>query len=178
MATRKFAVALMPGGLRSPRHNPTTVSLVTKRGRTSRDATIDFRMMRRAYLARVHAGDVPRHDACDASVDLVFAAQHHGVQRRSACPVCSHHELRTVTYLFGPRLPKAGKCITSGRQLHEVDLRPEHFTAYAVEVCLSCRWNHLLSATPYGGRRRHSRRRARSQVAKNRQPLTASAAHH
>lgn len=110
---RKSADDSMPGGLRSARSNPTTVSPVTKRVRVVRDATIDFRMMRRAYLARVHAGDVPRHDACDASVDLVFAAKHHGVQRRVACPVCSQHELRNVTYLFGPRLPKAGKCVTS-----------------------------------------------------------------
>lgn len=151
---------------------------MTKRGRTSHDALIDFRMMRRAYLARVHTGDVPRHDACDASVDLVFAAQHHGVPRRTACPVCGQHELRNVTYLFGPRLPRAGKCVTSARQLHEVDVRSEHFTGYVVEVCLSCRWNHLLSATPYGGRRRHGGRRARPQMSKVPRPSVKSAAHH
>ena len=59
---RKSADDSMPGGLRSARSNPTTVSPVTKRVRVVRDATIDFRMMRRAYLARVHAGDVPRHE--------------------------------------------------------------------------------------------------------------------
>jgi hypothetical protein len=174
---RKSADDSMPGGLRSARSNPTTVSPVTKRVGVVRDATIDFRMMRRAYLARVHAGDVPRDDACDASVDLVFAAKHHGVQRRVACPVCSQHELRNVTYLFGPRLPKAGKCITSSRQLHDADSRPEHFTGYAVEVCVSCRWNHLLSATPYGGRRRQGGRRARTQAAKNPRPSAKTAAH-
>ncbi|MGA1031925.1 MAG: DUF5318 family protein [Ilumatobacteraceae bacterium] len=150
---------------------------MTKRTGASRDATIDFRMMRRAYLARVHSGDVPRHDACDASNDLVFAARQFGVQRRSACPLCGQHELRNVTYLFGPRLPKAGKCVTSARQLHEANTRTECFTGYAVEVCLSCGWNHLLSATPYGGRRRHGVRRVRAATPKIARPSAKSAAH-
>jgi hypothetical protein len=129
---------------------------------TARGAVIDFRMMRRAYLERVLRGDVPRHDACDANIDLMRAAHHYGVAHRTACPVCAQHELRNVTYLFGPRLPRSGKCVTSPRVLQEVDTRAEHFTAYTVEVCLACQWNHVLSASPCGGRR--TRPRVRRQA--------------
>ncbi len=126
------------------------------------DATIDFRMLRRTYVERVRAGDVPRHDACDASIDLVRAAHHYGVARRAACPLCTANELRNVTYLFGPRLPKSGRCITSARSLRAFAARPEQFTAYTVEVCLACHWNHVLAAAPCGGRR--SRPRVRRQA--------------
>jgi len=161
----KFADALTPGGHSTLRGEPTTVRLVAKRAGVARGtvrgavrgAVIDFRMLRRAYLDRVLRGDVPRHDACDANIDLRRAAQHHGVARRTACPVCAQHELRNVTYLFGPRLPKSGKCVTSPRMLQEANARAEHFTAYTVEVCVACQWNHVLSASPYGGRRTRSR---------------------
>lgn len=161
----RFAAASMPGGLSTRKVERkverTTVWLVAKRAGTTRGtvrgAVIDFRMLRRAYLDRVLCGAVPRHDACDANIDLRRAAQHYGVARRTACPVCAQHELRNVTYLFGPRLPKSGKCVTSPRVLRDADTRPELFTAYTVEVCLACQWNHVLSASPYGGRRTRTR---------------------
>lgn len=159
---KKFAVDLMPGGHSNTPVEPTTVWLVAKRVNASRDAVIDFRMLRRAYVKRVLIGDVPRHDACDASIDLVRAAHHYGVARRTTCPVCAQQQLRNVTYLFGPRLPKSGRCVTSPKVLREMDARPEHYTAYTVEVCLECQWNHVLSASPYGGRR--SRARLRRQA--------------
>lgn len=153
----KFAVGSMHGGLSSRPGEPTTVSVVGKNIGASVNATIDFRMMRRAYVERVRVGDVPRHDACDASVDLVRAAHHFGVARRTACPICVEQQLRNVTYLFGPRLPRSGKCVTSAQSLREFNSRPEQFTAYTVEVCMSCRWNHVLSAAPCGGRRVRTR---------------------
>jgi hypothetical protein len=154
---KRFVGGLMRGGPSNHPAEPTTVWLVVKRASMSRAAIIDFRMLRRAFLERVLSGEVPRHDACDANMDLMRAAHHHGVARRTACPVCAQQELRNVTYLFGPRLPKSGKCVTSTQVLREIDGRPEHFTAYTVEVCLSCQWNHVLSASPYGGRRTRTR---------------------
>lgn len=159
---QKFVGDSMRGGLSTAHAETTTVSDMAKASFAVPDATIDFRMLRRAYVERVRSGDVPQHDACDATIDLVRAAQHHGVARRAACPVCAAHELRNVTYLFGPRLPKSGKCVTSTKVLHEADERPEQFTAYTVEVCLQCRWNHVLAAVPHGGRRRRSAARSRT----------------
>ncbi|MBM3656980.1 MAG: hypothetical protein FJW93_01755 [Actinobacteria bacterium] len=128
--------------------------------RAERDATIDFRMMRRAMIDSVRAGDVSVRDACDAHRDLVRAGRHYGMPRNTPCPMCATASLRNVTYLFGPRLPKSGRCITSRDELRAVDRRPEIFTAYTVEVCVACEWHHLLTATPRGGARPRKRRSA------------------
>lgn len=125
------------------------------------DATIDYRMMRRAFLARVRGGDVSLREACDAERDLVRAAVHHGTARRTPCPICSGVSLRNVTYLFGPRLPRSGRCITNAAELRSVDRRPERFVAYTVEVCTRCEWHHLLTAVPHGGARPRRRRTQR-----------------
>jgi hypothetical protein len=114
-------------------------------------ATIDYRMMRRDYLRRVRSGDVPLRDACDAPRDLLFAAVRFGSPRRTDCPLCARRSLRNVVYVFGPRLPKSGRCVTDPTELRGYDARAEHFTSYEVEVCVACEWNHLLRARPHGG---------------------------
>lgn len=125
----------------------------------ARDAAIDYRMMRRAFIERVRAGDVSLRDACDAERDLVRAGRHYGTVRRTPCPICAQGSLRNVTYLFGPRLPRSGRCITSGDELRAFDRKAEHYTSYVVEVCLSCEWHHLLASAPHGGARPRSRKR-------------------
>jgi len=114
-------------------------------------ATIDYRMMRRDYLRRVRSGDVPLRDACDAPRNLLFAAVRFGTPRRSACPLCARRSLHNVVYLFGPRLPKSGRCVADQAELRGYDARAEHYTSYEVEVCVACEWNHLLRARPHGG---------------------------
>ena len=133
---------------------------MSRAARRTRDATIDYRMVRRAFIERVHAGDVSLREACDAERDLLRAAKHYGTSRRTPCPLCAKESLRNVTYLFGPRLPKSGRCITSSAELRDFDRRTEHYTAYIVEVCLECEWHHLLRAVPQGGARPRVRRRA------------------
>jgi hypothetical protein len=133
---------------------------MSRAARRSRDATIDYRMVRRAFIERVRSGDVSIREACDAERDLVRAAKHYGAPRRAACPVCAKTTLRNVTYLFGPRLPKSGRCIASSAELREFDRRTENYMAYTVEVCTECEWHHLLTAVPYGGARPRIRRRA------------------
>ena len=51
--------------------------------------------------------------------------------------------LVVVTYVFGPRLPSAGRCVTSSAELRALAARRGSFAAYEVEVCTGCRWNHL-----------------------------------
>ena len=49
-----------------------------------------------------------------------------------------------VSYVFGPRLPAHGRCITRKGELPgAVAKRPGEFACYVVEVCPGCRWNHL-----------------------------------
>lgn len=127
----------------------------------SLDAAIDYRMLRRSFLERVRSGDVSIREACDAERDLVRAGRHYGTLRKTPCPICGGNSLRNVTYLFGPRLPKSGRCMTSGDELRGYDRRPEHYVSYVVEVCIACEWHHLLASTPRGGKRTQPRKRAR-----------------
>ncbi len=48
-----------------------------------------------------------------------------------------------VSYVFGPRLPAFGRCITSKKELTAIAKRSGEFSCYVVEVCPSCSWNHL-----------------------------------
>lgn len=48
-----------------------------------------------------------------------------------------------VTYVFGPRLPSHGRCITKRSELRAISKRRGEFAAYVVEVCPECAWNHL-----------------------------------
>ena len=68
------------------------------------------------------------------------------------CPICEEAQLVFVTYVFGPRLPPFGRCITSKKELAQLGRRRDQLTAYLVEVCPSCSWHHLLRTAPIGGR--------------------------
>ena len=48
-----------------------------------------------------------------------------------------------VSYVFGPRLPSHGRCITSREELARLAKRSGSFSCYVVEVCPGCSWNHL-----------------------------------
>jgi hypothetical protein len=66
------------------------------------------------------------------------------------CPICEDHHIVLVTYVFGPRLPKHGRCITSRGELQKIASRRGQFSGYVVEVCPSCSWNHLARTFPLG----------------------------
>ena len=55
-----------------------------------------------------------------------------------------------VTYVFGPRLPAHGRCITAKTELAKLDQRTDALTAYVVEVCPDCNWHHLTRSYPMG----------------------------
>ena len=62
---------------------------------------------------------------------------------RILCPICEAAKLVLVTYVFGPRLPASGRCITSTDEMRKLAKRPGEFACYVVEVCPDCAWNHL-----------------------------------
>jgi hypothetical protein len=41
-------------------------------------------------------------------------------------------------------LPAGGRCITSLAEIRRLARRQADYTAYTVEVCIDCGWNHLL----------------------------------
>lgn len=103
---------------------------------------MSYRMARRATLASARAGTTARSDICDAHPELVRAAVHHGDPVNEPCPVCEG-QLFHVGYVFGPRLPGHGRCVTTSAELERFARRKGDFTHYVVEVCPACRWHHL-----------------------------------
>ncbi len=104
---------------------------------------IDYRLARAAVIADVRQGLVDRSEACDAHPELVRAAAQVGVITSGTCPICESPSLVHVTYVFGPRLPRHGRCVTLRGELARLAKRPGTHVAYVVEVCRKCSWNHL-----------------------------------
>jgi hypothetical protein len=118
---------------------------------------VDHRLARRALLTEFRKGRLARHQVCDAHPELLRAAKSVGTPTQSDCPICEEHKLVLVTYVFGPRLPAHGRCVSTLRELQALNRRSEQYAAYVVEVCQGCSWHHLLRVLPLGGRQaRHT----------------------
>jgi hypothetical protein len=113
---------------------------------------VDHRLARRAVIAEYRKGRLARHQVCDAHPELIRAARQVGRPTDSTCPICEDHKLVLVTYVFGPRLPSHGRCVTTAKEMHQLNRRTDQLAAYVVEVCPDCSWHHLLRVLPIGGR--------------------------
>jgi hypothetical protein len=118
---------------------------------------VDHRLARRALVNEYRRGRLARHQVCDAHPELVRAARELGAPTSVTCPICEEVKLVLVTYVFGPRLPAHGRCVTTARELAQLNRRADDLAAYVVEVCPACSWHHLLRVFPAGGRRRAAR---------------------
>lgn len=114
--------------------------------------TIDYRLRRQSLIDDFRKKRLAQHEVCDAHPELVRAAQEVGEPTRVDCPICEEAKVVLLTYVFGPRLPPHGRCVTTRREFLKLDRRPEELAAYVVEVCPSCRWNHLARVLPVGGK--------------------------
>lgn len=108
--------------------------------------TVDYRLDRRRLLRSVRAGEVGPEDVCDAHPELLRVGREYSRSATTACPICGEWTLRQVRFVFGPRLPSSGRCITSAKELERLAARAGEHRCYLVEVCVGCRWNHLLSS--------------------------------
>lgn len=123
---------------------------------------VDYGLQRRVLLADVAAGRVPEADACDAGVYLLQAAAYHGRPQTAKCPLCHKEPLVQVSWIFGDRLGQAAGSARSAEEIERLAASVREFTVHVVEVCRSCRWNHLVQsyvlgtddASPGRGRRR------------------------
>ena len=116
-------------------------------------AVVDYSLARAATLRAWRAGELGRNDVCDAQRELQRNAEFCGQKTGRRCPVCSESELVEVTYAFGSRLPKHGRCITTRAEMGRLRQRVSVSTGYVVEVCTDCGWNHLVRRLALGGRR-------------------------
>jgi hypothetical protein len=102
-------------------------------------------------INQVRIGRIGRDQVCDAHPELIRAARNVGTLTTTVCPVCEQTELKLVTYVFGSRLPAHGKCVSTAKELRDLQNRSDELTAYVVEACVECRWHHLLRIFPLGG---------------------------
>jgi uncharacterized ParB-like nuclease family protein len=123
---------------------------------------VDYALAKRAALFDLAAGRTGPIDVCDAQTYLLRAARYHGEPLDRPCPVCQRDGLTAVTYTFGDCF----RADANGRARRTADVAalarelPE-FSVYVVEVCLDCRWNHLVTSYVLGTGE-PARRRARS----------------
>ncbi len=120
---------------------------------------IDYRMAKRALVREVSRGAVPRDEVCDAHPELLRAARGIGTPTERSCPICTLADeradvprdedvtLRQVTYVYGDDLKrKSGHIVWNRAELDALAADHQSFTAYTVECCLVCGWNHLVES--------------------------------
>jgi len=114
----------------------------------SAGGSINFRLARERTILAYKSGEATRSEVCDAQRELMRNARECGIPIEGPCPICKENTLVEVLYVFGPRLPASGRCIVTSLDMDRVRRLEGTFTAYDVEVCTSCRWNHLMRTNP------------------------------
>ncbi len=109
---------------------------------------IDFGLARERTLRAYRTGEATRSEVCDAQPELMRNAVHCGMPVAERCPICKANSLVEVLYVFGPRLPQGGRCIVTSKDMERIRRWQGDFTAYDVEVCTDCGWNHLRRTNP------------------------------
>lgn len=106
---------------------------------------VEYRLARDQSVREYRRGRLSRHDVCDAQTELLRVGTNLGRETEIDCPICEQAQLRHVIFAFGPSLPSSGRAIGSTKELRQLarSLRAE-VVFYVVEVCLDCRWNHLV----------------------------------
>ena len=110
--------------------------------------SINYRLARERAITAYLSGEATRSEVCDAQSELMRNARECGRPTKDTCPICHDAKLVHVTYIFGPRLPAAGRCMVTEADWDRIRRSKGDFTAYEVEVCPECRWNHLLKTNP------------------------------
>ena len=110
---------------------------------TAGPGEIDYRLARQALISEFRKGRLARHEVCDAHPELRRAARECGEPTSQPCPICEQSQVVLVSYVFGPRLPAHGRCVTTRSEVRAIAKRAGSFSCYVVEVCPACSWNHL-----------------------------------
>ncbi|MFJ8812770.1 DUF5318 family protein [Amycolatopsis thermoflava] len=121
---------------------------------------VDYALQRRALLAGVRSGRVGTRDVCDADPYLLRAARFHGEPSEVPCPLCGKDGLTNVSWVFGEQLKHVSGSARTPTELARLANLVGEFNVHVVEVCRTCRWNHLVrsyvsgNGTPHGPSRR------------------------
>ena len=104
---------------------------------------IDYRLARQSLISEFKKGRIDRQEVCDAQAELMRAARNVGEPSSRVCPICEDAHVVLVTYVFGPRMPASGRCVTTKAEMKALARAVDELAAYVVEVCPACKWNHL-----------------------------------
>jgi Family of unknown function (DUF5318) len=129
-----------------------SLSVDALRGSGSGRGQVDHRLLRQSVINEYRRGRLSQDQVCDAHPELIRAATNVGTESQTICPICDEAPLRLVTYVFGPRLPAHGRCVTTAKEMTALNRRKDELSAYVVEACVECHWHHLLRVLPVGGR--------------------------
>lgn len=108
--------------------------------------TVDYALRRRGVLRDLRAGRTTIAQVCDADRYLVSAARFHGTPTDETCPVCRDAQLTRVSWVYGDKLGDVSGSARSEADIAELAGRAREFSVHIVEVCLHCRWNHLVQS--------------------------------
>ncbi len=114
-------------------------------------ADVDYRLARFNTIQGFRNGSLLQDEICDAQPMLRRNAFYCGRQSGEDCPICGKDELVNVDYVFGPRLPAHGRCLSSPGELVRLKARVGIYVLYTIEVCVACAWNHLVRIIPVSG---------------------------
>src|SRR5215210_6159205 len=92
--------------------------------RGGRTGAVDYRLARRALVSEYRKGRLARHEVCDAHPELLRAAREVGDETSQICPICADRNVVLGSYVFGPRLPSHGRCISAKGELRALAKRP------------------------------------------------------
>lgn len=112
-------------------------------GAGSLPGEVDYRLARHRLLSELRRGRLARSEVCDAHPELLRAARNIGEQTDQRCPVCEEADVVLVSYVFGPRMPPEGRCVTTKAEMTKLRRGAAELACYVVEVCPQCSWNHL-----------------------------------
>jgi hypothetical protein len=110
---------------------------------TTLPGEIDYRLARQSLISEYKKGRIDRQEVCDAQTELMRAARNVGEPSSRLCPICEDANVVLLTYVFGPKMPPGGKCVTTKAELKALSRGGGDLAAYVVEVCPACKWNHL-----------------------------------
>ena len=132
------------------------------RGGSGTEASVEYRLVRDGLARQVRTGKRSREDVCDAHPELLRAAKNIGKPTNEPCPVCDEASTREVTYVFGAKLPPGGTCPATKTELNKLLRREEPVLVYSVEVCVACKFHHLIRRFPGGGENAPAKLRSRA----------------
>lgn len=114
----------------------------------SRREEVDYALQRRHTLEglRRRQRTLDGSDVCDADPLLVRAALHHGERSAATCPICSADRVLNLNYAFGEQLGQYSGRIKSTAELEAMESEYGEFKVCVVEVCVECRWNHMIAS--------------------------------